>query len=249
MATDQNLDVLANDFWSRSREECGFPRNVEKAIAMTLPLAVAKMPQLDSSNLSAWLHRRQIPALVPAEGKDLMGCLVAHRGYGVIFVCGSDEPEEQRLTIAHEAAHFLLDYLLPRQQMIAALGDGIADVLDGFRAARPTERASAVLSHLRLGPHVHIFPRREGEENSAPHMCIESRADELAIELVAPRSEVIALYRRLSLQVTGKRQLINELARHFGLPSHAFDSVVARIARRRPVSFIREAIPRIRESS
>jgi Zn-dependent peptidase ImmA (M78 family) len=196
-----------------------------------------------------WLLHRKMPVLLPAACKDLMGCLVAHRGYGVIFVCGSDEPEEQRLTIAHEAAHFLLDYLLPRQQVIAALGDSVADVLDGLRAASPMERASAVLSHLRLGPHVHLFPRREGEENSAPHMCVESRADELAIELVAPRSQVISLYRQLSLRGTGERELVDELARHFGLPNHAFDSLIARMDQRRPVSFVHEAIPRIRGSS
>jgi Zn-dependent peptidase ImmA (M78 family) len=249
MTTEQSLDALANDFWSRCAHERGFPRNVERAIAMTLPLAVAKMPQLHSRNLSAWLRHRKVPVLPPAECKDLMGCLVAYRGYGLIFVCGTDELEEQRLTIAHEAAHFLLDYLLPRQQVIAALGDGIADVLDGLRPAKPTERASAVLSHVRLGPHVHIFPRREGEENSPPHMCIETRADELAIELVAPRSQVISLYRQLSMRGMGERKLVDELARYFGLPNHAFDSLIARMDQRRPVSFVREAMPRIRGSS
>lgn len=249
MATDQNLDSLANDFWSHPGQDCGFPRNVEKAIAMTLPLAVAKMPQVSSRKLSAWLRHRKMPVPLPPGSGDLMGCLVAHRGYGIIFVCGSDEPEEQRLTIAHETAHFLLDYLLPRQQVISALGDGVADVLDGLRAASPAERASAVLSHLRLGPHIQMFPRRDGGENSGAHMCVESKADELAIELVAPRSKVVFLYRQISSRKTEEREVIDDLARHFGLPNYAFDSLITRMNKRRPVSFLHEAIPRIRGSS
>ena len=246
MASEKNLEALAEDLWSGSGINCDFPRNVERAIAMTLPLAIVKLPQLDSENVKAWMNRRGVQMALPDQCHDLMGCLVAHRGRGLAFVCGSDDPQEQRLTIAHEAAHFLLDYLHPRRQVIEALGAGVEDVLDGLRAASPAERAGAVLSHVRLGPHVHVLPRGDPEENSAPLVCRESRADELAIEFVAPKSRVTCLYRELLSRGVSERDVIDKLANHFGLPAYVFEFTTQRIERRRPVSFLREAIPRIR---
>src|SRR5207237_10778233 len=109
-----------------------------------------KMPQLNTKVIGRWLERRRIVIPLPLDQRDLLGSLIAYCGYGIIFVCGSDDPEEQRLTVAHEAAHFLVDYLHPRQQVIQALGEHMVEVLDGLRKATPSERGAAILSHLRL---------------------------------------------------------------------------------------------------
>ncbi|MFN8557423.1 MAG: ImmA/IrrE family metallo-endopeptidase [Dehalococcoidia bacterium] len=42
----------------------------------------------------------------------------------MIIVDSSDAPDEVRFTVAHEAAHFLLDYEQPRARAVAALGAG-----------------------------------------------------------------------------------------------------------------------------
>ena len=62
----------------------------------------------------------------------------------VHFCERTDIPAEQRLTIAHEVAHFLADYLLPRQQIMRRLGVEMAAVLDGF--GRQLRRSALPLS-------------------------------------------------------------------------------------------------------
>ena len=186
-------EILAHEFWVGTGLQDTFPRNIERAIAMKLPLALVKLPQLNTKVIGQWLEQRRIiTPLAPLRGRravrpfpldqrDLLGGLIAYRGYGLIFICGSDDPEEQRLTVAHEVAHFLVDYLHPRQQVIQALGEPIAEVLDGLRKATPSERAAAILSHLRLGAHAHLLPRPGKDEDSQWVVAAaEDRADRLA---------------------------------------------------------------------
>ncbi|MBI3301110.1 MAG: hypothetical protein HYZ72_03395, partial [Deltaproteobacteria bacterium] len=166
------------------------------------------------------------------------------------FVCGPDEPEEQRLTVAHEVAHFLVDYLWPRQQVIQALGEHITDVLDGLRAATPAERAAAILSHVRLGAHVHLLPRPGSDENSDLVVVhAEDRAERLALELVAPRVCIISFLQNLSAPeaVNPGDEGRAALAAYFGLPTYVFDWIVQKKGQRRPVSFLADVIGAIRE--
>ena len=178
------------------------------------PLALVKLPQLNAQMIGQWLERRHI--ITPLrlrqgarsrDQRDLHGGLVAYRGYGIIFVCGADDPAEQRLTVAHEVAHFLVDYVHPRQQVIQALGEHIAEVLDGLRKATPAERAAAILSHLRLGAHAHLLPRHGKDEDAQWVVAAaEDRAERLARELVAPQERVHALSCKTSLPVQQSAQ-------------------------------------------
>jgi len=236
--------MLAKEFWLGSGLQGAFPRNIEQAIAMTLPLAVVKMPSVTAGAVRRWLKNRRVAASLPEDRRDLMGCLVAYRGHGIVFVCGADDPEEQRLTVAHEVGHFLVDYRLPRQQVIQALGETIVEVLDGFRQATPVERANAILSHVRLGAHVHLLPRRGKDEDS--DACVgyaEERAHQLGFELVAPREHIMTLWGQLGAQeVTNSKEVSTRLAVYFGLPASAFYSIAEKINRRRPVSFFEDAM-------
>jgi hypothetical protein len=153
------LEALARDFWEETGCHGTFPRDVEQSVALKLPLAVIKLPRLDVPVVEGWLRQRGVATPLPAAARDLCGCLVAHRGRGFIFVCAADRPEEQRLTIAHEVAHFLVDYHVPRQQVLQPLGEGIAELSAGRRLLTPAERAAAILARIRLGAHVHVLPR------------------------------------------------------------------------------------------
>jgi Zn-dependent peptidase ImmA (M78 family) len=242
-------ETLAHEFWVGTGLQDTFPRNIERAIAMKLPLALVKLPQLNIKVIGQWLEQRRIITPLPLDQRDLLGSLVAHRGYGIIFICGSDDPEEQRLTVAHEVAHFLVDYLHPRQQVIQALGEHIAEVLDGIRKATPAERAVAILSHLRLGAHAHLLPRPGKDEDSQWVVtAAEDRADQLARELVAPQERMHALLQDLATRTTvNSEHVCSALAAYFGLPPYAFDTIFRTINQRRPVSFladIREALRR-----
>jgi hypothetical protein len=242
-------ETLAHEFWVGTGLQDTFPRNIERAIAMKLPLALIKLPQLHTKVIGQWLEGRHIITPLPPDQRDLLGSLVAYRGYGIIFICGSDDPEEQRLPVAHEVAHFLVDYLHPRQQVIQILGEHIAEVLDGLRKATPAERAAAILSHLRLGPHSHLLPRH-GQDEDAQWVvaAAEDRAERLARELVAPQEHMHALLQALSTRATvGSEAACSALAVYFGQPPCAFDDILRTINQRRSVSFLadlREALRR-----
>jgi hypothetical protein len=103
-------------------------------LPLKLPLVIVKQAQITAQAARHWLHQRGIVIRLPNDQRDLYGCLVAHRGHGFISVSDVESPEDQRLTIAHEVAHFLVDYLLPRQQVLHALGAHITGVLNGLSA-------------------------------------------------------------------------------------------------------------------
>ena len=100
MINDPSPETLAKKFWSGTGLQETFPRNIEQAIAMILPLAVVKMPSVTTGAVRRWLKNRHAAPSLPHDRRDLMGCLVAYRGHGIVFVCGADDPEEQRLTVA-----------------------------------------------------------------------------------------------------------------------------------------------------
>lgn len=244
---EPNPEALAREFWAGTGLSIVFPRKIEQAIALKLPLVLVKLPLLNVQVVGKWLERRRITTPLPRDDRDLLGCLVAYRGHGIIFLSGADDLEEQRLTVAHEVAHFLVDYLWPRQQVIQALGGHITDVLDGFRTATPAERAAAILSHVHLGAHLHVLPRLSANEESDPVVAhAEDRADQFALELVAPRTCIVSLLHNLPTdKAADSIAACAALSTYFGLPAHAFSAIVRHMNQRRPVSFladIRDAI-------
>jgi hypothetical protein len=173
-----------------------------------------------------------------------MGCLVAYRGLGIAFVCGADPGDEQRLTVAHETSHFLRDYLLPREEIIRALGDGIVDVLDGKRPPTLAERTIAVLAHLRVGAHIHLLPRVDKDEDSDPVVsAAEDRADSLGLELIAPRESVLSLLRAARKSGRAPASVCADLAAYFGAPEHAFRRFLEPAVNACTVSFLEDIRP------
>jgi hypothetical protein len=240
MMSSQNPEILAREFWSGTGLEKTFPRDLEQVIPLQLPLALIKLPVLTLQAIETWLAERRLRVSLPLYRHDLLGCLVAHRGHGFLFVCSADPADEQRLTIAHEIAHFLMDYLWPRQQVIQALGESVTDVLDGVRKATPAERATAVLSRIRVGAHLHLLPRPGTDEDTdAVTARTEARADRLALELVAPREQIHSFLPTLpAREALSFHEARAALALHFGLPAYAFASIVRPRNEIRPLSFL-----------
>jgi hypothetical protein len=239
-----DLEALARDFWTGTDWHDTFPREIYQVAPLKLPLVIAKQSPTTAHAARDWLQRRGMVFPLPHDQRDLHGCLVAHCGRGFIFVSATDSSEEQRLTIAHEVAHFFVDYLLPRQQVMQALGAQMAAVLDGLRPPTPAERAAAILSHVRLGAHVHLLPRPWTEANDEVRVVhAEDRADRLALELVAPRACVhdvlndLAARQPLTLEVAR-----TALATHFGLPAYVFHDTIQHMVRRSPPSFVEDIL-------
>lgn len=239
---DLDLESLAAEFWEGTDLADDYPRDVEQAIALKLPVTVVKLPVVTVQAAGLWLRRHQRAAAFPSYRRDLMGCLYADGGHGFIFVCGADAAEEQRFTLAHDAAHFLVDYWCPRQRVIAALGPAIVAVLDGQRRASPAERASATLSRVRLGPHYHLLPR-QGDVAEDRLACIEDRADELGLELVAPRERVLQRFQAMPAELRADtRAACAELGAWFGLPAYVFSPMLTALQRAKAPSFLDEAL-------
>jgi hypothetical protein len=169
---------------------------LEASILWALPLAVVKIPRLRVQVVRDWLEQGGFAPIIPVAERELRACVVASRGRGVVFLDGSDPLDEQRLSLAHELAHFLLDYLLPRDRAIKTFGDSIVPVLDGDRPATPAERLSAVLRGVHIGGYARLWHRGpRGLAEDADVIAREDAADALALEILAPRRDVMSRVR------------------------------------------------------
>ncbi len=128
--------------------------------------------------------------------------------------------------------------------IIEALGPSAIDVLDGQRPARRSELLTAVLARVRLGAHWHLLPRpgtNSQEQNRIA--CVEDRADDLGLELVAPRQNIL---RRLRAMLARQREDVpaacRALGTHFGLPAYVFEVVVSGELRPAAPSFLDDAL-------
>lgn len=215
---------LANEFWTAAGGAPPFPRDVEETALWALPLVVVRLPRLDLRAARDYLERGHFtihPALLEPN-RALHGCLIVNRGDGIIFLDAVDQPAEQRVTLAHEIAHYLADYRALRVRAEQRLGPAAVDVLDGQRPATRVERVRAALQGISLTPIVHLLERGPGGEIARPVVDgSERRAQRLALELLAPADVVAARLSSASPPVTGPRlvrALVELLTTEFDLP-------------------------------
>lgn len=217
---DSPVRRAAEEFWASAGGAKRFPRDLEQAIAWATPIAILKIPNLWVSDVEAWLRRRILPSFVQMEDRPLHGCMYAYAGKGLLLVNGTDRAAEMRFTIAHELAHYLLDYELVRRRAVEKLGSEILRVLDGVRPATTEERVDALLSAACIGVYRHLM-YRDGKRLDSLTACSETLADELAVELLAPEEAVRrALQHRPREKSLEKRGTIimRLLMTNFGLP-------------------------------
>ena len=136
----------------------------------------------------------------------------------MIFVDGTDPFPEQRFTIAHEVAHFLIDYWQPRNRSIQKYGQAILEVFDGHRGPTLDERIYAVLQGFPLGTFTKLIDRGgQGEDERT--WFAENHADQMALALLAPPDDALSM-----ISASGKTYLdrkletVEILISKFGLP-------------------------------
>lgn len=180
------LEALAEDFWSRAG--CGpeDAADLETAAIWALPVEIASVAQLHLHDVAARMKSLGVETTLAGRDRRLCGCLIAYRGNGLILVDADDPLDERRFTLAHELAHFLIDYQAPRQRALEALGETILPVLDGPRPPTLEERVHAVLAAAPLGVLRHIMERPDAGLPAGVVLDVEDRADRLALELLAP---------------------------------------------------------------
>lgn len=221
MWLDNASQDLVDYFWRQSGGPEPFPRNLERPLALALPVALIKLPRLRLLDIEHWLKRRGVGYEFGCQSRTVRGCLVAYRGQGLIFIDGSDPDNERRFTLAHEIAHFLVDYWLPRSNAIEKFGDKITEVIDGFRSPTIDERVLALLGNQAIKVHTNLMERdRELEGEAETVWQVEDRADRIALGLLAPADEVLAGFdpstSNFPQRLTGLKEV---LCNTFGLPS------------------------------
>jgi|SRR5579884_4139530 len=217
---EASLRKIAEDFWLSAGIPRTFPRELERALAWVMPIAVLRIPNLWTHDVEECLRRRQLPLILGIEDRPLHGCVYAYGGKGLIIVDGTDSAEELRFTVAHEFAHFLLDYEVPRKRAIERLGPEINEVLDGHRIARVNERVDAILSAAPLGVYSHFMHRVAAPDDSAVVQS-ENRADRLAVELLAPEQAIRKSLPRGFYDKPFQKRVVSlqrQLKTRFGLP-------------------------------
>lgn len=220
------VEATAEAFWAQASGPPAFPRELEPAILSTQPLAIVSLPRLRPATVDAWLARHgAVPALHGVDGR-LHACLIAVSGHGIIFLEGADMPDERRFSLAHELAHFLVDYVRPRTRSIEALGPGIEAVLDGYRQPTIHERVHAALAGTPLGVHHHLLAYDEPAIAAQEHA-----ADQLAVELLAPAEVALGLARSgMRARYADRLSMLTiELAGYFGLPQSVAGGYAARL--------------------
>jgi hypothetical protein len=210
IATDYAVENAAHEFWTLAGGVSGYPCDLEGSIPYALPLHVQTVPGLRVSHANGHARKAGLPYRFSGRDRRLSGCLLAYKEVGVIFLDTGIEEDERRFTLAHELAHFLLDYRAPRLRALEALGEGIRAVLDGLRPPTIEERVHAVLAGTRLGVVGHLMERPAAGLPSSTVLGIENRADRLALELLAPAA--LVLEKAESLHGMSHRERANTLS-------------------------------------
>lgn len=240
---DKEIVRCAEKFWRLAGNYEPFPRSLEDPILWTLPVAIVKLPHLGLKEIQRWLQERNIVLDFRTPSRTLRACLIAKAGKGIIFLDGCDTRDEQRLSLAHELAHYLKDYLEPREKAFRSFGEKIRDVLDGVRPPMPEERLAGILKGVPLGVFTDLIERScAGDVNRMDILSAEDFADQLSLELLAPHHTVV---RHLEAHgIVWKSDNANDLCCHmlandFGLPSDVARKYgdILIMTRRQPRSF------------
>lgn len=233
--SDPTVVEAADAFWTAAGGWPGARADLYRAVALVLPLDVVLLGRLRLAQVEAWLAARGVRYGFDEPDRPLYGLLVVYRGAGFVFLDGSDGEAERRFTLAHEVAHFLLDYARPRRRAVDRLGAGVLDILDGVRPPTVAEEVAGVLAAVDVSPHVHLLPRPSDIGTRQQTVArVEDRADALACELLAPAAAVYHQLKKAGADgayfpcVAAAQALLRD---QYGLPDGAADTYARRLAR------------------
>jgi hypothetical protein len=206
-----------------------FPRDIAAAAQMRHPLDFVGLSGLTVASVRDWLTQRGLPDELRYRDRRLHGCMVAVAGTAALFFDSDDSEGQQRFTLAHEVAHFVLDHLMPREEALRCFGESIRPVLDGEEEPNLDVYMVSRLDNVPIGVQVHLMDRNPttGSCSSSVQQA-EQRADRLALELLAPADLV-----RHELAKVSTTEGPRRLETLFGLPTSAARSYAV-ILRNRP---------------
>ena len=186
-----STEYWAGWFWRRVGGGKDFPADIGYAAMSALEVYVEEIEGLTTLTASSYAGCVGIRNACGFSERGLRGCLVVRRRGALILVERSDDEAEKRFTIAHEVAHYILEVRRHRERAAERMGRDFSDVLYGPRKATPTERIDAWLNDVRPDKILHFMDRAPGGGyGCARTMDAECVADDLALEILAPRSDM-----------------------------------------------------------
>jgi hypothetical protein len=231
MWLDNESQEIVDSFWKLVGEQEAFPRTLERSISLALPIALVKLPCLDLRSIENWLLRRNVQYLFDCENRTVRGCLVAFGGKGIVFVDGTDSLNELRFTVAHETAHFLIDYWQPRNKSSRKYGPSILEVFDGLREPSIDERVYSIINGTPIGLFTDMMERKSQNELNETWQ-VENQADKVALALLAPPEAVYKVVDSSRRSFTERKQDIESaLISTFGLTESVASSYGADLLR------------------
>ncbi|MCP3064886.1 ImmA/IrrE family metallo-endopeptidase [Myxococcus sp. K38C18041901] len=194
-----------------------------------VPVAIPKVTQQAAQD---WLSFRRPGQWFTTEPHSHHGLMAWWRGHGILFYNKQTKAPEQRFTVVHEVAHFVLEEWVPRRRALSVFGPEILPVLDGERAPSPEEALTLFFEQVPLNLSMDLMARDEsGGYASRDIVLAEHRADRVALELLAPVEQVLPLVKQLSREAA-----INSLRFQFHLPMEKATEYVDGLRRRLRVS-------------
>ncbi len=221
------IHEIVDRFWTNAGDTpSDFPRDLSSVLVWALPVDLVELPGLSIDGINGWLAERQCDLQLSVPNRWLRASILVHDGCGVLFVDAADPVDERRFSVAHEIAHYLVEYDAPRRQAGTRLGTSVLAVLDGRRSATWDERLGAVLSGISLAAIFHLMERTpDGHRPGQQVSRAEQQADDLAFELLAPFEAV-----RGHLPPGADRATVDATLRQtFGLPAAPAGAYASRL--------------------
>lgn len=225
MNDDLPIPVVAEMFWDLLGCEPRYPCDLEELLLWRQPedfgLIFEAVPGLDQAAVRRRALQLNIACGLDSTRRREHGFLLADGQVACILYDADDPPDEQRFTKAHELAHFLVDYYLPRQRALCSLGESIRPVLDGVQPPNHAQRLQAAMLRVRLDVLGNLTERSRSGRPGTSMLLAENRADRIALELLAPAGLISARLEQALPQIGQahlQRWLTALLKDEFGLP-------------------------------
>lgn len=222
-----SVEYWAGWFWERAGGRTGFPADIGYAAMSALEVYIE---EVDGLTARAAAMRAGWDGEV--VDRALRGCIVVNpAGVGILVEAGDDEAQK-RFTVAHEAAHYILEVRRHRERAADGMGGDFDGVLYGLREATETERIDAWLHDVRSEAISDFMGRAPGGGyGCARTMDAECAADDLALEILAPLSDM-----RDALASLGRMGFVESLdaarriaEKRYGLPGDIAEMYAGRV--------------------
>lgn len=187
------IERIAREFWLTVDQEYRDGFDIVNAIDTSVFINLRRIKELSLKKLEEWLKEMTDQEEFNIDDRHLHGALIIKGPSIFMFVEASEDEVQQRFTVAHEVSHFLLDYHLPKERAILALGKEIEDVLNGNLPPSNIQRTLSAIKGVDIAPYSFLIEKTgNGSFENWSNFNAENEADYLALELLAPRARVIS---------------------------------------------------------